>query len=139
MAKKTTNKGAPARPSEDELATVLGRAKRHWDAFLSFVSEAHPGAAVEWKFYKTAGWRVVVRDSRRNLAYLNPSEGKVTASFALSEGAVKAAEREGLPKELLEEVRASPKAPEGRVARVEVVSASSAEIAKRLFVLKVSY
>ena len=51
------------RPSDADLAKVLGPAKRHWDNFVAHIREMNPGGTAEWKHYAgKSGWTFVVRE-----------------------------------------------------------------------------
>ncbi len=54
------------------------------------------------------------------MAYLRPSPGSFLVSLALSESSIHAAEKLGVPKSLLDQVRASQLFPEGRAVRIVV-------------------
>jgi len=125
-------------PREDELAAVLGRAKRLWDDFAAHAQTAVPAAVPEWKFYtKKSGWTFLLRGTRRNVLYMRPV-GRATfaVSFAFGEKAVSAAEQSHLPKQVVDAIRNSPKYPEGRLARVTVTTAADVKIAKQLLAIK---
>jgi hypothetical protein len=126
------------RPDDAELAVILGGAKRHWDNLLSRIQRDHPRAKAEWKHYST-GWRLIIKEPRRNLAYLNPLRKHFVVSFALSDEAVDAAERSELPVPILEALRASKKFPEGRAARIDVASARDVAHAGALFSIKIAH
>jgi hypothetical protein len=125
-------------PDDEHLSATLGRAKEHWDDFLDLVRSEHPRAAIEWKRYST-GWRLVVKERRRNLAYLNPGDERFTVSFALSDDAVAAAERSSLPRALVDPLRNSKKYPEGRAVRIDVASARELGRAAMLLAIKVEH
>lgn len=125
------------RPSDADLARVLGRTKGHWDRLLAHVAHVSPDARPEWKYYtKKTGWTVVVRGKRRNVMYLNPDEKRFMVSFAFSDKAVNAAEESDLPEALVQEILAGPKYPEGRPARVTVKVAADLKTAKKLLAIK---
>lgn len=126
-------------PTDAALATILGRVKRHWDGFLSHIRQVSADATAEWKHYSgKSGWTFVVRGKRRNLAYLKPSAGRFTVSFAFGDKAVQAAEQSDLPDPLVQSIRQSPKYPEGRAVRVEVTSASNVALVKKLLAIKLA-
>lgn len=109
------------RPDDEHLAIELGRVKKLWDAFLEHVQSQDVPAKIEWKHYST-GWRLVVKARGRNIAYLNPGSRRFTASFALSDENLDAAESAGLSTDFVKSIRESKKFPEGRAARIEVTS-----------------
>ena len=126
-------------PSADHKATaVLGSARRHWDSFIKAVERDNPDAIIEWKRYST-GERLIVRDKRRNLAYLKPEEKRFMVSFAFGDAAVQAAEKARLPAPLIRSIQEAPRYHEGRPVRITVDSATSLSIAKKLLAIKVSH
>ena len=127
------------RPTDADLAKVLGPAKRQWDNFTSHVQEVNASGTAEWRHYAgKTGWTLVVRDKRRNLAYVKPLAKRFLVSFAFSDAAVTAAEQSDLPEKIVQPIRQSPKYPEGRAVRVEVASAADAAIARRLLDIKLA-
>jgi hypothetical protein len=127
------------RPTDADLAKVLGPAKRPWDSFMAHVQEVNAGGTAEWKHYAgKSGWTFVVRDKRRNLAYVKPLAKRFLVSFAFSDEAVAAAEQSDLPEKVVKPIRESPKYPEGRAVRVEVSSAAAAAIARKLLGIKLA-
>ncbi len=126
-------------PSDDDLAAVLGSAKRHWDRLVAHIREMDANGTAEWKHYAgKSGWTFVVRDKRRNLLYLKPLEKRFLASFAFNDQAVDAAEQSDLPERIVKPIRQSPKYPEGRAVRLEVSSAADATIAIKLLAIKMA-
>lgn len=128
-------KAKTPKPTDATLAQQLGRAKSAWDKLIAQVQQSPNVATADWKHYST-GWIFVVRDKRRNLAYLRPDQKRFTASFAFNDTAVRAAELADLPADLVESIRSSPKYPEGRAARIEVSTQKHAAIAMALFDIK---
>ncbi len=127
------------RPSDSDLARVLGPAKRHWDSLVVHIQEVNQGGTAEWKHYAgKSGWTYVVRDKRRNLLYLKPSAKRFTVSFAFGDKAVQAAEQSDLPDRVVKPIRESPKYPEGRAVRIEVTSATDVAIAWKLLAMKMA-
>jgi len=127
------------RPTDADLGKVLGPAKRHWDSFAAHVEKVNAGGTAEWKHYAgKSGWTFVLRDKRRNLAYVKPLAKRFLVSFAFNDAAVAAAERAGLPARIVRPIRESPKYPEGRAARVEVGSAREVVFAQKLLAIKLA-
>lgn len=121
-ARATTKSAAP---TEDQLAKTLSTAHTFWNGFIDKVTTAHPATKMEWKYYKSdSTWRYILRLRQRNLAYLRPSPGSFLVSLALSENSIHAAEKLGVSKSLLDQVRASPLFPEGRAVRIVVTTAA---------------
>jgi hypothetical protein len=127
------------RPSDADLAHVLGPAKRHWDSLVVHIQDVNPGGTAEWRHYAgKSGWTFVVRDKRRNLAYLKPAAKRFTVSFAFGDKAVEAAEQSDLPERVVKPIRESPKYPEGRAVRIEVTSTPDVAIARKLLAIKMA-
>jgi hypothetical protein len=79
--------GAPAAPSDAELAAALGPVHTLWERLRAAV--ALPG---EWHSYsKKAGWSMRLKSGDRNVVYLIPGQGAFDVSFALGDRAVAAA------------------------------------------------
>ncbi|MEW6251345.1 MAG: DUF3788 family protein [Planctomycetota bacterium] len=126
-------------PDDAVLTKALGRARRAWDSLVEHAQALQPSATPEWKYYSSkAGWTFVVRGPRHNLLYLSPQRGRFKLSLTYGERAVAAAEHADLPPETLQLVRESPKYPEGRAIRMEVVSAADAAIARKLLDIKLA-
>lgn len=123
-------------PSEAGLRAVLGRADACWRALIDALPELAPNAVGEWKFYKSSGWMFLLRRQKRNLLYLRPQKNAFLASTALAEAAYAAALESDLPEDLLAELRAAPKYPEGRPARVTVRKKSDVQTVLTLLALK---
>lgn len=123
-------------PTPDPLA-ALGPARPLWDALLARAAADLPALEVLWKTYAgKTGRQCVIRLKDRNLAYLKPGAGSFLVSVALSDAAVAALGASTLPPSLIAEVRASPKYPEGRPARVVVDSPAALEHAAALLAIK---
>jgi hypothetical protein len=128
------------RPTDADLAKVLGPAKRLWDSFSAHIQKVNTGGTAEWKHYAgKSGWTFLVRDKRRNLAYVKPLAKRFLVSFAFNDRAVAAAEHSGLPPKTLQLIREAPKYPEGRAVRVEVASAADAATARKLLAIKIAH
>jgi hypothetical protein len=124
-------------PSEASLSKALGRAKRHWDAVRTHALAAMPGVAEEWKCYAgLSGWTLILRNKRRNLAYLRPLAKHFGVSFAFGGAAVAAAEQSDLPAAVIEMIRTAPQYPEGRAVRVDVKTAADAQVVQKLLAIK---
>ncbi|HRX85635.1 MAG TPA: DUF3788 family protein [Phycisphaerae bacterium] len=127
---------AGKKPSDADVREVLGRAFTHWRTLVDGVAGIEPNAAGAWRFYKSSGWTFVIRDKKRNLLYLRPVKGKILTSMALGEAAYKAALASELPEDLRAELRAAPKYPEGRPARVGVRTQAEVKTVLKLIELK---
>jgi hypothetical protein len=126
-------------PTDEDLAALLGRAKRLWDSLVKSAQAAAPGAEVGWKHYAgKSGWTFVVRDKRRNLAYLKPAEKRFTVNLALGEQALQAAQESDLPEAVVKAIAEAPKYPEGRPAHLTVKTAADLRMADKLLAIKIA-
>ncbi|MCJ7629315.1 MAG: DUF3788 domain-containing protein, partial [Longimicrobiales bacterium] len=63
-------------PDDDVLERYLGETKPVWDSFLSFLKEAHPSFATEWRFYKDGNrWLFKVTKKKKTICWVSVSEG----------------------------------------------------------------
>jgi hypothetical protein len=116
----------------------LGASLLHWQHLIEQVSAALPGAEFVWKTYAgKTGRQCVIRSKDRNLAYLKPGDGSFMVSIALSDRAVASVGKSKLPSELIAEVKASARYPEGTPARVRVDSGRSLQHALTLLSIKI--
>jgi hypothetical protein len=69
---------------------------------------------------------------------MTPCNGFFRASFALGEKAVQAAQKSGLPDNILKVIENAPKYPEGRGIRIEVRSEHDSATVERLAAIKMA-
>ena len=63
-------------PDDKLLAGVLGETKPVWDSFLSFIEEAHPSFATEWRYYKDGKrWLFKVTKKKKTICWVSVFEG----------------------------------------------------------------
>ncbi len=125
------------RPTDEDLAEAMGKAKARWDEVVEALRHAFPKAKADWKHYAGAsGWQFIFKGSGRNLAYLKPLRGRMLVATALSEDAVAAAEEADVPEDLLKAIREGPRSVEGRGVRLMVASAKDVGGVQALIRLK---
>lgn len=130
--------GRSGAPSESELAKALGPAKATWDQLLIRLTERAGIDGREWKSYSTkAGWSLRLKQKKRAVVYLSPSQGCFMASFALGDKAVHAALNSTLPKRVMKIIAESRKYAEGTAVRIDVTKESDIETVARLAELKI--
>jgi hypothetical protein len=108
-------------PTTEELAGVLGRSGKAWDRLVVQLAEAYPPLTEKWGFAgKKWGWSLGLKQERRTILYMTPTNKFFYVGFALGEKAVKRAVQGGLPDTVLEVIRDAPRYAEGRGVRLEV-------------------
>lgn len=115
-------------PSEESLSSVLGPAKALWDKSTSALSSEYQPLTEKWSYSgKQWGWSLSLKQKKRTIVYLTPSESFFYAGFALGEKAVAAAQRGGLTPEVLSVIDSARKYAEGRTVRLEVRTAQDVQ------------
>ena len=108
-------------PTESALVAVLGPAKGLWDELSSRLASDYPPLTEKWGYSgKPWGWSLALKQKKRTIVYLTPSESFFYAGFALGEKAVAAARRSGLSPGVLTIIDSARKYAEGRAVRLEV-------------------
>ena len=111
-------------PSDSALVAVLGPAKDLWDKLYAALAFEYPPLTEKWGHSgKKWGWSLALKQKKRTIVYLTPSETFFYAGFALGEKAVAEALRSGLSPGVLALINSSRKYAEGRVVRLEVHTA----------------
>ena len=116
--------GKTQKPSDKEVSTELGSAKKSWDQLVTNLAEEHGIDTQEWNSYsKKAGWSLRLKHKDRIIVYLSPHRGCFTASFALGDKAVAAAKRSGVSPQVINIIDEAKRYAEGTAVRIEVKDA----------------
>ncbi len=111
-------------PTQNAVASVLGQGKDLWDDLVSSLASEYSPLTEKWGYSgKQWGWSLALKQKKRTVVYLTPSESFFYAGFALGEKAVAAARKGGLSPAALEIIDSSRKYAEGRAVRLEVHTA----------------
>jgi hypothetical protein len=130
--------GHATRPTEKELAAVLGRADGLWQALITDLKRDLKLDGEEWNTYSIkAGWSLRLQLKKRNIVYLGPRSGFFLASFILGDKAVGAARRSKLPQSVLKIIDEAKRYAEGTAVRIEVRQAGDANVVKTLAKIKI--
>ena len=130
--------GRAKRPTERELASVLGLADALWRGLVADLKRDLKLDGEEWNSYSVkAGWSLRLQSKKRNIVYLLPGAGCFLASFALGDKAVAAARTSTLPSEIIKIIDEAKRYPEGTAVRIEVHDATDASIVKTLARIKI--
>lgn len=132
--------GRPDRPTEAEVAAVLGETANLWDDFIRWMAQEEGVAGQEWKgvVVKKYGWSLRLKQKSRNIVYLGPGKGCFLASFVLSDKALEAAKEAHLPKVVQDALAAAPKYPEGNGLRLVVQRAADLPAIRKIAAIKVA-
>ena len=129
--------GKSQEPSEAELAMELGSAKPFWDRLLATLATQYRSNVREWSSYSPkARWSLKVKHDQRTIVYLSPSRGCFTASFALGDKAVKAAQQSGLPQRALDMIKDAKRYAEGTAVRIDVYGTKDVAVVEKLAAIK---
>ena len=110
-------------PGPEEVEAVLGSTAELWKLLISELGTRFDPLALDWRFSgKKWGWGLRLKQKKRAVVYLTPTEGFFLAGFALGQKAVDAAFDNGLPRKVLDTIESAPKYAEGRGVRLEVHS-----------------
>lgn len=127
-------------PDALELAAVLGNARDLWDDLIDYLSEQYPPLIEQWGFSgKKWGWSLRVKQTKRTILYMTPSEDFFFIGFALGEKAVQAALESDLPETVVNIIENAPKYAEGRGIRFDVRTSADLKAVQQLASFKMSY
>lgn len=128
--------GHAKRPTESELASVLGGAKVLWHKLVAELKRDLKLDDEEWKSSSVkAGWLLRLQLKKRNIVYLGPRTGFFLASFVLGDKAIAAAGKSKLPRRVLK-IDEAKRYPEGTAVRIEVREAKDVDVVKTLAKIK---
>jgi len=127
------------RPDDKMLAKALGKSNRLWQEIKKNLNAEYGELIEEWKFYgRKSGWVLKTLRKKRNLFFFIPLKGSFQVSFIFGDKAVAAAQKSGLPKELVTELKNARKYAEGRGLRIDVKNSTDVENIKKLVEIKVN-
>jgi hypothetical protein len=69
-------------PDGEVLERLLGKVKPVWDSFLSFLEDAHPEFATEWRYYKDGkSWLFKVTKKKKTICWVSVDKGLFKTTF----------------------------------------------------------
>lgn len=126
-------------PTDAKVAKVLGATSPLWIDLKALVASQFDPLAEDWTFSgKKWGWALRLKQKKRAVLYMTPSNGIFYVGFALGEKAVAAANTSDLPQSLLEIINGSQKFAEGRGVRLEVRSSADVDNVLTLATIKMA-
>jgi hypothetical protein len=131
--------GKPDRPTEAELADVLGAKAKLWNEFVKWMSEKEGVSDQEWKgvVVKKYGWSLRLKKKGRNIVYLSPGNGCFMTGFVLSDKALEEAKHAHLPEAVQDALATAPRYPEGNGLRLLVQHAGDLAAIRKIAAIKV--
>lgn len=129
--------GHKNQPTAKELATALGPSYKLWE---DLIKDLHLPDE-EWKTYPhfpKAGWSLKLKQKKRTIVYLGPSEGSFQIAIVLGDKALAAARAGKLPKRAVSLLAEAKKYPEGTAVRFEVKKAADLAGVKELAAIKLA-
>ncbi len=128
----------PTKPSDAQLATVLGPSKELWDRLLVELAEEYDVKVKEWKSYsRKSGWTLRLLRKKRAIVYLSPCDEGFYASFALGDRAVQAALKCRLPKRVICIIEQATRYVEGTQVQLDVIKPKDVDVVKQLAAIKI--
>ena len=114
--------GKVDRPTDAEVADVLGAKAKLWNEFIHWMSEKEGVSDQEWKgvVVRKYGWSLRLKKKGRNIVYLSPGRGCFMTAFLLSSKALDEAKHVNLPKAVQDALATAPRYPEGNGVRLLV-------------------
>jgi hypothetical protein len=129
--------GYATRPTELQLASVLGRTDVLWHGLITELKRDLALDAEEWNRSSVkAGWSLRLQRKKRNIVYLGPRTGWFLASFVLGDKAVATTRKSKLPPRVLKIIDQAKRYPEGTAVLIEVHEAKDANVVKMLAKIK---
>jgi hypothetical protein len=131
--------GRMDRPTESDLATVLGSSKAAWDRLLTDLADQYGVSGHEWKSYSPkAGWTLRLTRKTRTIVWLAPSHHAFEVLFILGEKAMRVVHESAWPQRVRAAIENAPKYPEGTGIRLQVRSSRDIGALKKLAAIKLA-
>ncbi len=129
--------GSTTPPSDEQLASTLGPAKKLWDKLLADLATQYGVDVQEWTSYsKKHGWSLRAKRAKRNVVYMAPAQGGFTAALILGDKALAAARESKLSPHGLKLLDEAKRYPEGTAVRIEVHRSQDINLIEKLAAVK---
>jgi len=129
--------GRADRPTDEDLAGVLGPTKPLWDGLVADMSDRHGVTIQEWSSYSLkAGWSLRLKRGKRTILWMSPLQRSFLVTFILGDRAVAAARQSGLSARLLRTLDEAPRYPEGTGIRLPIKGPRDIAAVRKLAVVK---
>lgn len=125
------------RPNDQDLASVLGRSKTHWDGIKEYLSDRYQPLTSNWNFPGAKyGWSHRLIHKKRTVLYMIPNLKCFDVAFVLGERAAQTALASDVPRSTKDLIRGAKKYVEGRGIRFPIRTKQDVETVKRLAEIK---
>ena len=126
-------------PTKQMLVKTLGKQYQLWAGIEEYIVEKYPKATEEWKYPGVKyGWSFRLKDKKRNIIYMMPSEGHIMVAFAFGDKGVEDIQNSSLPQSIKDELRNAKKYVEGRGIRLQVRNKTDVASIKTLVDIKLA-
>lgn len=126
-------------PDDNDLTAVLGRTKSLWDELVTHVTKKYEPVTQEWVYSgKNYGWALRLKDKKRPIFYLIPSQRYLLCAFVFGQKATETARQSDLPKDVMTTINEARVYAEGRGFRLEVRKKQDVGIMKKLASIKMA-
>ncbi len=88
-------------PTDDVLASHLGRSKTSYDTLFAFARKAQPDVVERWRYYNDGkSWLMNVSRKKKTLFWVSVHDGWFRTTFSFPSRCEMAVKSSGLPKQL---------------------------------------
>jgi hypothetical protein len=88
-------------PTEEIIASHLGKTKAVWDSFFEYLRENHPDITPEWRYYNDGkSWLMKNMLKKNNIFWLGIIKGAFRTTFYFTDRAAKAIADSTIPVEM---------------------------------------
>jgi len=120
-------------PDDEVLERHLGEMKPVWDSFLSFIEEAHPSFATEWRYYMDGKrWLFKITKKKKTISWVSVHEGMFSTSCYFTDKVEELLRNSELKQEYLEQFANAKKYGRVRPLTVEILKPADLEMTKIL-------
>ena len=124
-------------PDDEVLERYLGDMKPVWDSFLSYLKEAHPSFATEWRFYKDGNrWLFKVTKKKKTICWVSVSEGTFSTTCYFTDKVEELLRTSDLKQEYLEKFANAKKYGKIRPLTVEILEPADLDMTKILIPIR---
>lgn len=129
--------GRADKPTDADLAKVLGPTKVLWDELLVDLAAEHGVSVQEWNSYSLkAGWSLRLKRGKRTIVWMAPCDGCFRVAFILGDKALLAARECGLSARGRQALDEAERYPEGTGVRLHIKGPKDIPAVKKLAIVK---